>query len=323
MRQLLWAVLLLSLPSLACPDGYMIRRESEVPVFWSDADGEPDCSADDNIAFWARTDASSPGQFTFCKLATDVLDTGTGRIINELIPYPEPLSAIPPIGGCSGYQHLGIDTTQTGNKYKLYACDKGVGGNFKAEPWTAKFDRVTDSLGNARTCDNGQDCTMAFGAGTTGVQIVVGGTAPNFTATPNLVGSTMGILTYDCVDDGTVATASYHLRAFAAGTAAAAACNVTDSVANFNRKIIPRAALLRNLSCAVSSAPGGSDTAVFTAKVNTAATGVTCTITGAATTCADTTNTAAVTAGGQVSILYDPSADETYSVTCSVEVAYP
>jgi hypothetical protein len=58
----------------------------------------------------------------------------------------------------------------------------------------------------------------------------------------------------------------------------------------------------KNLYININVAPSGSQTDIFTLRVNGADTAVTCTITGTATSCNDTTHTATITAGQNWSI---------------------
>lgn len=81
-----------------------------------------------------------------------------------------------------------------------------------------------------------------------------------------------------------------------------------------------RAGSARNLYCDLGTAPGGADTAVFTVRVAGSDTALTCTITGAATTCSDTSNTPAATAGQRLSVKAVSSAGTAADATCSFEV---
>lgn len=80
-----------------------------------------------------------------------------------------------------------------------------------------------------------------------------------------------------------------------------------------------RAGTARNLYCDLGTAPGGADTVIVTARINGADSAVTCTITGAATTCSDTSNTAAVSAGHRLGLKAVSSAGTAADLTCSFE----
>jgi hypothetical protein len=80
-----------------------------------------------------------------------------------------------------------------------------------------------------------------------------------------------------------------------------------------------RAGTARNLSCELGTAPGGADTVVVTVRINAADAALTCTISGAATTCSDTSNTAAVSAGHRLAIKAVSSAGTAADLTCSFE----
>ncbi len=80
-----------------------------------------------------------------------------------------------------------------------------------------------------------------------------------------------------------------------------------------------RAGSLRNLYCALGTAPGGADTVVVTARIAGVDSVLTCTISAAGTTCNDTSNTPSVTAGQAVSIKAVSSAGTAADLTCSLE----
>lgn len=81
-----------------------------------------------------------------------------------------------------------------------------------------------------------------------------------------------------------------------------------------------RAGTLRNLRCSLGTAPGGADTVAVTVRAAGADTLLTCTITGAGTTCSDTSNTPAATAGQSLSIKAVSSAGTAADLTCSFEL---
>lgn len=81
-----------------------------------------------------------------------------------------------------------------------------------------------------------------------------------------------------------------------------------------------RAGTVKNLRCFLGIAPGGVDTVIVTLRKNAADQTTTCTITGAATTCSDTSNTFSVAAADQLSIKAVSSAGAASDLTCSFEV---
>ena len=84
--------------------------------------------------------------------------------------------------------------------------------------------------------------------------------------------------------------------------------------------VAPRAGTIRNLRCHLGVAPGGADTVINTVRVNAVDSITTCTISAANTTCADTTNTAAVAAGNRLSVMSVSSAGTASDIACSFEV---
>lgn len=84
--------------------------------------------------------------------------------------------------------------------------------------------------------------------------------------------------------------------------------------------VATRTATVRNLYCDLGTAPGGADTVVVTVRKNAADQTTTCTITGAGTTCNDTSNTFAVAAGNRLTIKGVSSAGVAADLHCSVEV---
>jgi len=83
-----------------------------------------------------------------------------------------------------------------------------------------------------------------------------------------------------------------------------------------------RTATIRNLYCDLGTAPGGADTAITTVRVNGVDSVVTCTMTGAAVTCHDTTHSITVVAGDRLTIKSVSSAGTASDLTCSFEVTY-
>ena len=84
--------------------------------------------------------------------------------------------------------------------------------------------------------------------------------------------------------------------------------------------IVPRAGTAQKLYCHIATAPGGADTVVITARKNAADQALTCTITGAATACNDTSNTFAVSAADRLSMKLASSAATAASISCTFEV---
>ena len=77
---------------------------------------------------------------------------------------------------------------------------------------------------------------------------------------------------------------------------------------------------VRNLRCHLKIAPGGVDTVINTVRVNSMAIVTTCTISAASTSCADTSNTSAVSAGDRLSIEAVSSAGTASDLSCAFEV---
>lgn len=84
--------------------------------------------------------------------------------------------------------------------------------------------------------------------------------------------------------------------------------------------VAPRAGTVRNLRCHLKIAPGGVDTVINTVRVNSMAIVTTCTISAASTSCADTSNTSAVSAGDRLSIEAVSSAGTASDLSCAFEV---
>ena len=113
-------------------------------------------------------------------------------------------------------------------------------------------------------------------------------------------------------DKGVLGAATTHYLV-APGQAASGTVEAVLSVA-------PRSGYGRNLRCFLGVAPGGADTVVVTARKNSANASVTCTISAAATNCADIVNVFAVAAGDRLSISSVSSAGTASDLTCSFEV---
>ena len=281
-------------------------------------------------------------------------DQVTGEIPGEAVPYPALFTIIPPL--CAMRQEWRIDTNQS-TKYRLAICPE-EGANPLMEPYVAKLDQVCVDGTDCETCPEGQDCTLNLITGTnltatatrTGNALEV---TLNSSAGLSFAGETRGdlarrgasvwervplgsngtvlksngtdpvwsadtdtrshVYSLSCNDDADAGATSYFLRNDGID------CNLSSLIST-NRKTIVRSGTLRNLYCTASAAPGGGNSAVLTAQVNGSLNGITCTLGSAATGCNDTTNTAAVSAGDTLGISYDPTADITLQIACSLEV---
>lgn len=107
--------------------------------------------------------------------------------------------------------------------------------------------------------------------------------------------------------------------ALGAGTVYLTAPGQTASATEVVLSKATRAGSLRNLYCDLGTAPGGSDTVVATVRVAGVDSLLTCTVSAAATSCSDTSDTPAVTAGQRVSIKAVSSAGTAADLTCSLE----
>lgn len=83
--------------------------------------------------------------------------------------------------------------------------------------------------------------------------------------------------------------------------------------------IATRASVIHNLYCYLSTAPGGSDTVIITARIAGSDSALTCTISAAGQTCNDTSNSAAVVAGNGLSVKEVSSAGTAAGLVCSFE----
>jgi hypothetical protein len=115
---------------------------------------------------------------------------------------------------------------------------------------------------------------------------------------------------------GNVPTTVQFIAGYGAITTASTAANYyfgsmfISSSEGLATLLSPRPGTFKNFYAVVNSAPGGTATFVFTLRVNGASpsSGPTCTITGSATTCSDTTHTATITAGQTYDVLLATSA---------------
>lgn len=97
---------------------------------------------------------------------------------------------------------------------------------------------------------------------------------------------------------------------------------VSVSSTEYPLSIVRRSGTVRTLYCYLATAPGGSDTVVFTVRKNgsdTALGGAACTITGAGQTCNDTSNTFTVVAGDRLSVKAVSSATTAAGAACTFE----
>ena len=86
------------------------------------------------------------------------------------------------------------------------------------------------------------------------------------------------------------------------GSRGSTACPTTDTLVTDTPVVVTRTGFLQNLYCLSSAAPGGSDTMVYTARVDGVNSALTCTIVGAATTCNSAATSAPISAGDRLSL---------------------
>lgn len=84
--------------------------------------------------------------------------------------------------------------------------------------------------------------------------------------------------------------------------------------------LVTRASTSKNLYCFLGTAPGGADTVAVTVRENASDQALTCTITGAGTTCNDTSNSFASVAGDRLSVKAVSTAGTAADITCTFEV---
>jgi hypothetical protein len=84
--------------------------------------------------------------------------------------------------------------------------------------------------------------------------------------------------------------------------------------------VATRAATVRKLYCNLATAPGGGDSVTITVRKGGVDQTLTCPITGAATTCNDTSHSFSTTAGNIVSVKGVSTAGTAADLTCSFEV---
>ena len=122
-----------------------------------------------------------------------------------------------------------------------------------------------------------------------------------------------GALVYQAVSGGGTG-------ALGAATVYLGATNAAHGTTEYPQAIAARAGSARNLRCYLGTAPGGSDTVAVTARVAGADSTLTCTITGAAQTCADTTHAPTVAAGDRLATKAVSSAGTAAALVCTWEV---
>lgn len=91
------------------------------------------------------------------------------------------------------------------------------------------------------------------------------------------------------------------------------------SATEYYLAVVTRATTSANLYCYLGVAPGGSDTVAVTVRENGSDQALTCTITGAAQSCSDTSNSFASVAGDRLSVKAVSSAGTAADLTCSFE----
>ncbi len=289
-----------------------LKVNAQVPVF--DVDGEllnPEISTGSFISNGAGAPAagSCPHNKAFYRDTTLFGDTyvcyGVGQNWHLIGEFDDAINGLIPETGTTVAAVGATNVTMTGG-----ACLE-VTGNNTTKTLTTDLICGSDARGDVLVRGTTAYGRLALGPtlrGTlsgNGIDVVVGT-------------SKALVYTFGCDDEVGVTTASYFLRHAAYSTA----CNATEGYAGGNFQFATRTGVVQNLYCGVSDPPGGTDTLVYTVRAGGVATAVTCTITGAATTCNNTVNSGAISAGQTISISYNPSADETLLTICSVEVDY-
>ena len=113
--------------------------------------------------------------------------------------------------------------------------------------------------------------------------------------------STPAILSGTC--SGT-ATSGASLGVFGLGEISALTCTVTTTAATHRGMLMPSAGTLKNLRVLVGTTGVNPNSGAFTVVVNNTSTALTCTVGSSGTTCNDTTHTAAVNAGDEVTVFF-------------------
>jgi len=107
--------------------------------------------------------------------------------------------------------------------------------------------------------------------------------------------------------------------ALGAGTVYLSAPAALPSATEVTLSKAVRAGSLGKLFCDLGVAPGGASTVTFTARAAAADTSLTCTITGASTSCSDTSHTPAVSAGQRLSVKAVSSGAVAADASCGFE----
>lgn len=248
--------------------------------------------------------------FAWCLIAWPVLALsapGAGTKTDKLVVSPQSSAPSCPSGQACIY-HLSSDS-------QLYAVD-GAGVTTKVNG--AKSFRTSMNCAGLSGPANGDVCfdtTLGYFRFYSGGWITV---ALSYSAPLSLSGQTLSLaaggIVYATVSGGgagVLGVATLYLRSLGQ---AATGTTETDLL------VAPRAGTVRNLRCFLKIAPGGADTVINTVRVNAAGIVTTCTISGAATSCADTTNTSAVAAGDRISIESVSSAGTASDLSCAFEV---
>lgn len=204
---------------------------------------------------------------------------------------------------------------QLGSDKQLYGVD---GNGVVTKLHGAKSFRTSMNCAGLSSPANGDVCydtTLGYFLVYSGGWITV---ALSYSAPLSLSGQTLSLaaggIVYATVSGGgagVLGVATLYLRSLGQ---AATGTTETDLL------VAPRAGTVRNLRCYIKIAPGGADTVINTVRVNSAAIVTTCTISGASTSCADTTNTSAVAAGDRISIESGSSAGTASDLSCAFEV---
>jgi hypothetical protein len=84
--------------------------------------------------------------------------------------------------------------------------------------------------------------------------------------------------------------------------------------------VATRNGTMRSLYCDLGIAPGGADTVTVTVRKGGVDQAITCTITGAGTTCSDTSNTFSVAAGNRIGVKGVSSAGTASDLHCTLEM---
>lgn len=158
---------------------------------------------------------------------------------------------------------------------------------------------ASGGTGAATTSQNYVFAGPSSGSGAPGFRALVGGD----------LGSIVAHTAHSGGGTGTLGAATKYL------TAPGQAASSTEIYLGLAR----RSATARSLYCRLGTAPGGSDTVVFTVRAAGSDSAVTCTISAAATTCNSASLSASLSAGDRLSIKAVSSAGTAAEATCSFE----